>query len=145
MDVSRKEGAVLTQRRTLRTVITVVVCAAVAAVVWGMASGVAQEEAAVGRYQMAVPDLILDTATGRLVDSKGKVLEQPVDPSGSEVGRYCVDGYVTAVPRQVGLDVLQQPTLRADLVKGYILGDTKTGTVARQRIYYSQPLRADDL
>jgi hypothetical protein len=145
MDASRKEGAVLTQGRTFRAVLTVVLCAAAAAVVWGMASGVAQEEAAVGRYQMAVPDLVLDTATGRLVDGNGRVLEQPVDPTGAEAGRYCVDGYVTAVPRQVGLDVIQQPTMRVELVKGYILGDTKTGTVVRQRIYYSQPIRANDL
>ena len=135
----------MTEGRTLRMVITVLVCATVAAVAWGIASSVAQEEAAVGRYQMAVPDLVLDTATGRLVDGKGKVLEQPVDASGSEVGRYCVDGYVSAVTRQVIMNIVEQPIVRVDLVKGYVLGDTKSGTIIKQQVYYSHPIRPGDL
>jgi hypothetical protein len=94
---------------------------------------------------VAVPDLVLDTATGRLVNSKGQVLEQAVDPSGTEVGRYSVDGYVTAVTWSVGLDVINQPVASTSLVKGYVLGDTQTGRVLKERIYYSQPLQRGDL
>lgn len=123
----------------------VLVCAVVIGVGWGVARGAGQEEPVVGRYQVAAPDLVLDTATGKLSDGTGRVLEPPLDASGSEVGRYTVDGYVTAVTRWVGLDVTQTPTQRVDLVKGYVLGDTKTGRVLKQRVYYSQPMKPGDL
>ncbi len=110
-----------------------------------MARGAAGEEQPVGRFQMAVPDLILDTATGKLVTAGGQTLQPPVDPSGKDVGRYSVDGYVTAVTRYVGLDVLNQPTMGVDVVKGYVLGDTKTGRILKQAIYYSQPIQPGEL
>lgn len=133
------------EQRFGMAVAVAVICAAVAFLAWGGARGAAQEEEPVGRYQMAVPDLVLDTATGRLVDGQGKVLENAIDPNGEEVGRYCVDGYVTAVTRSVGLDVINQPVAVTSLVKGYVLGDTQTGRVIKQRIYYSQPLQRGDL
>jgi len=138
---------VLKDRQRLGMAVAVtVICAAAGFLVWGVTLGAAQEEEEpVGRYQMAVPDLVLDTSTGRLVNSRGRVLEHAIDPSGAEVGRYCVDGYVTAVTRRVGLDIVEQPTVSVDLVKGYVLGDTKTGRVVKQRIYYSQPLQQGDL
>ena len=129
----------------MTAVAVVVTCAAIVFVGWGVARSAEEEEQVAGRYQFAVPDLVVDTATGRLVNSKGQVLEGPIDPSGSEVGRYSVDGYVTAVTRSVGLNVLDQPVARTDLVKGYVLGDTKTGRVVRQRVYYSEPLQRGDL
>ena len=125
-----------------------VICAAAAFIGWGVSRGAAQEaeeKEPVGRYQVAVPDLILDTATGRLVNGSGQVLEQAIDPSGTDVGHYSVDGYVTAVTRYVGLDVMNQPVAQVDLVKGYVLADTKTGRIIKQRMYYSQPLRKSDL
>ncbi len=141
-----KETAVPRSERGFRiAAAAIVLCAAAAFLSWGVTRGVAQDQEPVGRYQVAVPDLILDTATGRLVNSKGQVLEQAADPSGDEVGRYSVDGYVTAVTRYIGLDVLQQPTMRVDLVKGYVLADTKTGRVVKQRVYHSQPLQEGDL
>ncbi len=133
------------EQRFGMAVAVAVICAAVGFLVWGVTRGAAQEEEGVGRYQMAVPDLVLDTATGRLVNSRGQVLEQAIDPSGEEVGRYCVDGYVTAVTRRIGLDIVEQPTMSVDLVKGYVLGDTQTGRVIKQRIYSSQPLQRGDL
>lgn len=125
----------------------VALCAVVGFLAWGVTRGAAQEQEQdpVGRYQVAVPDLVLDTTTGRLVDGKGQVLEQAIDPSGKEVGRYSVDGYVTAVTRSVGLDVINQPVAVSSLVKGYVVADTQTGRVLKQRIYYSQPLRRGDL
>ncbi len=123
----------------------VALCAAVGFLAWGVSRGAAQEEEPVGRYQVAVPDLVLDTATGRLVDGRGQVLEQAVDPSGKEIGRYSVDGYVTAVTRSVGLDVIGQPVAVSSLVKGYVVADTQTGRVLKQRIYSSQPLQQGDL
>lgn len=133
------------ERRFGMAVAVAVTCAAVGFLVWDVTRGAAQDEAPVGRYQMAVPDLVLDTSTGRLVNGQGQVLEQAIDPSGAEIGRYCVDGYVTAVTRSVGLDIIQQPTMQVDLVKGYVLGDTQTGRVIKQRTYYSQPLQRGDL
>jgi hypothetical protein len=94
---------------------------------------------------VAVPDLTLDTATGKLSDSKGTVLEPALDPAGKLVGHYCVDGYVTSVTRSVGQNVLNMPFAKVDLVKGYVLGDTTTGRVLKQKIYYSQPIGSDDL
>jgi len=115
------------------------------AVIMGKAAGGAAEEEVIGRYQAAAPDLVLDTATGRLVSAKGGALEAPVDPTGKEVGRYSVAGYVTAVTRSVGLDVISRPVASVDLVKGYVVLDTKTGRVLRQRVYYSQPIQQGDL
>ncbi len=125
----------------------VVVLAVVALLGYGIAGGVAEEEKEddVGRFQVAVPDLVLDTATGRLITSKGQVLEQPVNPAGEKIGRYSVDGYVTAVTRRVGLDVMNQPVVWPQLVKGYVLLDTETGRILRQEVYYRQPLPESDL
>jgi len=123
----------------------VALCAAVGFLAWGVTRGSAQEEEPVGRYQVAVPDLVLDTTTGRLVDGRGQVLEQAIDPSGKEIGRYSVDGYVTAVTRSVGLDVMNQPVAMSTLVKGYVVADTQTGRVLKQQIYHSQPLQRGDL
>jgi hypothetical protein len=149
VNAARKEMAVQRGEQVLRIVVAVaVICAAVAFAGWGVARGAAEgvkEEEPVGRYQVAVPDLVLDTMTGRLMSGRGQVLESPTDPSGTEVGRYSVDGYVTAVTRYVGLDVINQPVANTDLVKGYVVADTKTGQIVRQRIYYSQPLQRGDL
>jgi len=125
----------------------VALCAVVGFLAWGVTRGAAQEEEQdpVGRYQVAVPDLVLDTTTGRLVDGKGQVLEQAIDPSGKEVGRYSVDGYVTAVTSSVGLDVINRPVAVTSLVKAYVVADTQTGRVLKQRIYSSQPLQRGDL
>ena len=120
------------------------VCAAIAFLGWGVTGGAAQEEQAVGRYEVAVPDLVLDTATGKLT-SKGQVLEQAIDPSGQEIGRYSVDGFITAVTRRVGLNVLEQPVVWPELVKGYVIVDTKTGQIVKQRNYYSRALQEGDL
>jgi len=120
-------------------------CAALVAVGWSKARGAAEEEQPLGRYQAAAPDLILDTATGKLVTSKGQVLEPPIDAAGKEVGRYTGAGYVTAVTRSVGLDVISRPTMSVDVVKGYVVADAKTGRVLRQRVYYSQAMRPGDL
>jgi len=49
------------------------------------------------------------------------------------------------VTRSVGLDVMNTPVARTDLVKGYVIVDTKSGRVVRKRIYESRPLRANDL
>jgi hypothetical protein len=143
-----KEMAVLRGEQGFRMAAAVVaLCAVVGFLAWGVTRGAAQEQEQdpVGRYQVAVPDLVLDTTTGRLVDGKGQVLEQAIDPSGEEIGRYSVDGYVTAVTRSVGLDVINQPVAVSSLVKGYVVADTQTGRVLKQRIYYSQPLRRGDL
>jgi hypothetical protein len=141
-----KEMAVLRGEQGFRMAAAVVaLCAAVGFLAWGVSRGAEQEEEPVGRYQVAVPDLVLDTTTGRLVDGRGQVLEQAIDPSGKEVGRYSVDGYVTAVTRSVGLDVINQPVAVSSLVKGYVVADTQTGRVVKQRIYYSQPLQRGDL
>jgi len=142
--------AVLRGEHTFGMVVAVVaLCAALGIIGWGVTRGAAQvaaeEEEPVGRYQVAVPDLILDTATGRLTGDGGKVLETPVDPSGEAVGRYSVDGYVTAVTRRVGLDVINQPVAYPELVKGYVVADTKTGRIIKTRVYYAQPLTRNDL
>ena len=122
----------------------VIICAAMALLGWGISRCAAQQDE-VGRYQVAVPDLVLDTATGKLVTSKGQVLEQPVDPTGEEVGRYSVDAYVTSVTRNAGLDIINQPVVWPQLVKGYVLLDTQTGQIIRQKIYYRQALQRNDL
>ncbi len=121
-----------------------IICAVTALLGWGLSRCSAQQEE-VGRYQVAVPDLILDTATGKLVDSKGYVLEQPIDRTGDQVGRYSVDGYVTAVTRNVGLDVINQPVIWPEMIKGYAVLDTQTGQIVKQRIYYRQALQKGDL
>ncbi len=97
----------------------ILICAATVLLGWGITRGAAEqdEQEPVGRFQVAVPDLVLDTATGRLTNSKGQVLEQPLDPTGEEIGRYSVDGYVTAVTREAGLNVVEQPVVWPQLVK----------------------------
>jgi hypothetical protein len=105
---------------------------------------VAQQDE-VGRFQVAVPNLVLDTATGKLTNSTGQVLEQPIDPAGEEPGRYSVDGFVTAVTRNVGLNVINQPTVSPQLVKGYVILDTQTGQVVREKIYSRRALQQNDL
>lgn len=123
----------------------VLIATAAAAAALGLAGSAAEDEQAVGRYQVGAPDLILDTATGRLATVTGQLLEQALDPSGEEIGRYAVAGYMTTATRSVGLDVMNRPTLAIDLVKGYMLLDTKTGQVKKQRVYYSRPLQPGDL
>lgn len=99
----------------------------------------------VGRYQAAAPDLVLDTTTGKLTDGAGQVLEPPIDASSKDVGRFSAAGYVTAVTRSVGLDVMSVPVARTDLVKGYVIVDTKTGQVVKSRVYASRPIQPTDL
>jgi len=111
----------------------------------GGGAGPETQEPPVGRYQAAVPDLVFDTASGKLVGANGQVLEPPLDPTASEVGRYSVDAYVTSVTRSVTLNVVSMPVANVELVKGYLIVDTKTGRVMRHRIYYSAPLQAGDL
>ncbi len=125
-------------------VVAIAVCVGIGLLVWGVTRGTAQEEQTVGRYEVAVPDLVLDTATGKLT-SNGQVLEQPIDPSNTEVGRYSVDGFVTALTRRVGLDVINQPVVWPEMVKGYVIIDTKTGQILRQRTYYSRNFQEGDL
>lgn len=102
-------------------------------------------EQVVGRYQAAAPDLVLDTTTGKLTDGAGQVLEPPIDASSKDVGRFSAAGYVTAVTRSVGLDVIGVPVARTDLVKGYVIVDTKTGQVVKSRVYQSRALQPTDL
>ncbi len=153
-----KEAAVVT--RVFRLAIALVFAGAVVALVgWGVTRGSAQgmasdagglgstgaAEQAVGRYQAVAPDLVLDTTTGKLADGNGQVLEPPIDAGSTDVGRFSAAGYVTAVTRGVGLDMMQVPTARTDLVKGYVIVDTKTGRVAKSRVYESRPLQPGDL
>ncbi len=105
----------------------------------------ASDEQPVGRYQAVAPDLVLDTSTGKLTGAGGQVLEPPMAGGDEEVGRFSAAGYVTAVTRSVGLDVMNVPVARTDLVKGYVIVDTKTGRVVKKRVYESRPLRAGDL
>lgn len=131
--------------RSLKLIgLVAVVCAFLVISGWGVSRGMAQQDE-VGRYQVAVPNLVLDTATGRLTNSAGQVLEQPIDPAGEELGRYSVDGFVTAVTRSVGLDVINQPVVWPQLVKGYVILDTQTGQVVREKIYYRRALQQNDL
>ncbi len=131
--------------RTVRLIgLIVVLCAILAISSWGVSRSAAQQDE-VGRYQVAVPNLVLDTATGRLSTSTGQVLEQPIDPTGDEVGRYSVDGFMTAVTRNAGLDVINQPVVWPQLVKGYVILDTQTGQILRESIYYRRALQKDDL
>jgi len=111
----------------------------------GVARGAAEEEQMVGRYQAAAPDLVLDTATGKLTTSAGQMLEGPVDPSATEVGRYSVASYMTVVTRMVALSAINVPIVYNELVKGYAVVDTKTGRIIKQRIYYSAPLQPGEI
>lgn len=142
----RKETSVRSSEHSLRLAVAAVLLGGlVLAAVWGIGSGMAEEEQAVGRYQAGAPDLILDTATGKLARASGQVLEPAIDPSATEVGRYSVAGWVSAVTRSVGLDVIQRPVAATDLVKGYVIVDTKTGHVVKQKTYHSSPLQAGEL
>ena len=138
----------VTGDKGFRLAVTVLlICGAVAATGLVVSRVSAQEEPSVGRYQFAAPDLVLDTATGRLTGDGSRVLRAPVDASGKEVGRYSVDGFVTTVARRMDLGASGKPILynRVDLVKGYVLGDTQTGLVVEGRVYYSRPLQPGDL
>lgn len=128
-------------------VAVLLICGAVAATGLVVSRVSAQEEPSVGRYQFAAPDLVLDTSTGKLTGDGGRVLRAPVDPGGTEVGRYSVDGYVTTVTRRADLQVSRQSIFyqREELVKGYVLGDTQTGLVVEHRVYYSRVLQPGDL
>jgi hypothetical protein len=145
MSGARKEMPVDRGERVMKVIgVVLIICTAMVCLDWGLSRCAAQQDE-VGRYQVAVPDLVLDTATGRLANSAGKVLEQPIDPTGEEIGRYSVDGYVTAATRRAGLDVVNQPVVWPELIKGYVLLDTQTGQIIRQKIYYRQPLQRNDL
>jgi hypothetical protein len=142
----QEERTVVRGQRAFGLAVAVLtLCAAVAFIGWDSARGQAPDEEPTGRYEAAVPDLILDTMTGKLTRRGGRVLEQPIDPAGTEVGRYSVDAYVTAVTRKVGLSIIEVPIAYTDLVKGYVIADTKTGQILRQKLYYAQPLQPDDL
>jgi len=132
--------------RTAKVIAAVVVlCATIAVLGWGVGKGVAEEEKTdLGKYQAVAPDLVLDTTTGRLSNSDGQVLEQSIDPSGTKIGRYSAAGYTTAVTRSVGLSVINQPVAYSETIKGYIVIDTQTGQVLKQRVYYRQPLQSND-
>jgi hypothetical protein len=155
---ARKESKIVKSGRGTRVVFAILLAAVVVAVAgWGLSrssalaqvvgGGAAEEkqDQPVGRYQVAVPNLVLDTATGKLMGGNGQVLEPPLEPNGSEVGRYSVDAYVTSVTRSVSLNVIGVPAASVDLVKGYVIADTKTGRIVRQRVYHSAPLQAGDL
>lgn len=130
--------------RALRICLPLSLLALVAGVfIWQATT--AADEPPVGRYQAVAPDLILDTATGRLASASGQVLEPPISPGSEEVGRYSAAGYVTAVTRRVGLDVINVPVAYTDLVKGYLIVDTRSGAVVRSRVYESRPLQPGDL
>ena len=90
---------------------------------------------------------LANIAGGKLTGDGSRVLRAPVDASGTEVGRYSVDGFVTTVARRADLRASSQPILydRVELVKGYVLGDTQTGLVVEHRVYYSRPLQPGDL
>jgi hypothetical protein len=147
MSGAGKETRVLRGERRKKVIGAVlIICAAMAFLGWGVSRGAAQQqEEVIGHYQVAVPDLVLDTMTGRLTNSRGQVLEQAIDPSGTEVGRYSVDGFVTAVTSRVGLNVINEPVVWPELVKGYVLLDTQTGQIVKQKVYYRQALQAGDL
>lgn len=124
---------------------SVVLCLTLACIGWGISrSSAAEEKDQTGRYQAAAPDLVLDTATGKLMTSRGQILEQPINPTNEKVGRYSAAGWETAVTRSVGLNMINQPVAYAETVKGYILLDTQTGQVLKERVYYREPLQADD-
>jgi len=132
--------------RTVKLIAAVVVlCVTVALLSWGVGSGAEEEQVASNQYQAVAPDLVLDTATGKLANSRGQVLEQAIDPSGTAAGRYSAAGYVTAVTRAVGLSVINQPVVYPELVKGYVIVDAQTGQVVKQRNYYRQALQPTDL
>ena len=123
----------------------VLACLILAAVGWSLGAGDAEEPQEVGRYQAAAPDLVLDTMTGRLTDSKGVSLSPVLDASEKQVGRYSAAGYVAVITRFVGLNIVSQPYAQQELVKGYSIVDTKTGQVVKQKIYASQPIAANEL
>ncbi|MFB3879948.1 MAG: hypothetical protein ACE149_01730 [Armatimonadota bacterium] len=132
--------------RTVKLIAAVVVlCGTMGLLAWGVGSGAEEEAAPSNQYQAVAPDLVLDTATGKLTNSQGRVMEQAIDPSATVAGRYSAAGYVTAVTRTVGLNVINQPVVYPELVKGYVIVDAQTGQVVTQRIYYRQALQASDL
>ena len=120
-------------------------CLILAVVGWSVGAGDAEAPQEVGRYQAAAPDLVLDTMTGRLTDSKGIVLEPVIDASEKQIGRYSGSGYVAVITRFVGLNIVNQPYAQQELVKGYSIVDTKTGQVVKQKVYASQPIVGNEL
>lgn len=143
-----------TGERSVRIVgVMFVVLAAVGLFGWSVTRGAAQAEEAApdqaglyqaGLYQAVAPDCVLNTATGKLTTANGQVLEAGIDPGGTKLGKYSAAGYATAVTRAIGLDLINQPFARTDSVKAYLIVDTETGKVVKQRVYYRQPLDSNE-
>ena len=104
----------------------------------------AAEEPPLGRYAAVAPSLVLDTATGKLTDSKGPVVNPAVDASGTKPGRYHAAGYVTTVVRRSWVDFMGKAQTETQVVKGFILVDTTTGNVLKSAVYSRTPLAPTD-
>jgi len=102
-------------------------------------------EPQVGRYQVAAPDLVCDTATGRVVDGRGQQISPAIQPAGQEVGRYQAAGYLVVVTRAATTDAIGRSLVNNELIKAYAVLDTTTGRIVRQGRYYSAPLTPQDL
>jgi hypothetical protein len=111
---------------------------------WSVSAQESEPVAPTGQFQAVAPDLVLDTCTGKLKTAGGQVLEAGVDPSGTTIGKYSAAGYATAVTRTVSLNMLSQPVAQTDSVKGYIIVNTETGAIVKQRVYYRQPLQGNE-
>jgi len=108
----------------------------------------AQEEPQVGKFQAAAPDLITDTTTGRVVDSKGKVIQEAATAEPQEIGRYQAAGYVKvtprvkAAPKGADWEVVSRTYTEFEAEKGLMLIDTTTGNVLANRVYSTETVKA---
>ena len=119
-------------RPVSRLLITLLIAAVLSGSAFVLATRAGTEQPPVGRYTAVAPDLVLDTATGRLTDVKGTVVSAAVDASGSQVGRYHAAGYVTTVVRRIWVDILSRGQADIQVVKGFTLVDTTTGNAVKE-------------
>ena len=131
----------LTDRIT-RALLGLIVVALIANLALGLRTpATAQEdEPAVGKYQVAAPDLITDTTTGSIVDAKGKTIAPPVSPKPKPVGTYQTAGWVTVATKVAAWDAFGRPQVVSEERRSFATVDTTTGKIAASKTYSRRPV-----
>ena len=104
------------------------------------APATAQEQPAVGKYQVAAPDLICDTMTGAITNAKGAVIAPAVSPQPKAVGTYQAAGWVTVTAQSVAYDGLGRPQITSQEQRAYATVDTTSGQIAAFKTYATSPV-----
>jgi len=133
--------------RFVRAILGLIALALVANLVLGLRGPATADEPqpvapAVGRYQVAAPDLITDTTTGSTKNAKGEVIVPALSAEPRPIGTYQSTGWVTIRTRVATWDALGRPQIVSEEQRGVATVDTRSGKIVVSRIYWRGPARA---